>query len=104
MSHLAATPHRSRAAAGAPRTDEGTKGLLCELLRAYYQRGWVAGTGGGICGPTQDGNIFLAPTGVHKELVEPQDFFIVSPDDGRVIRGAADPALEPSECNPIFCA
>jgi methylthioribulose-1-phosphate dehydratase len=104
MTDLAGTPQRSRAAAGAPTTDEGTKKLLCELLRTYYQRGWVAGTGGGICGPTQDGNIFLAPTGVHKELVEPQDFFVVSPVDGRVIAAAEDPALRPSECNPIFCA
>ena len=103
MTNLAA-PRRSRAAAGAPATDAGTKDLLVELLHAYYERGWVAGTGGGICGPTQDGNIFLAPTGVHKELVEPRDFFVVSPEDGRVIRPAEDPALKPSECNPIFCA
>ena len=64
----------------------------------------MAGTGGGICGPTRDGDIFLAPTGVHKELVEPQDFFVVSPADGRVLRPAEDPALKPSECGPIFCA
>jgi len=95
---------RSRAAAGAPTTDEGTKELLCELLRAYYDRGWVAGTGGGICGPTVDGNMFLAPTGVHKELVEPQDFFVVDPSDGHVVRPADDAALKPSECGPIFTA
>jgi methylthioribulose-1-phosphate dehydratase len=95
---------RSRAAAGAPATDAGTKDLLCDLLRAYYGRGWVAGTGGGICGPTLDGNIFLAPTGVHKELVEPQDFFVVDPADGHVVRPADDPQLRPSECGPIFTA
>jgi methylthioribulose-1-phosphate dehydratase len=89
---------------GAPTTDERTKELLCELLRAYYGRGWVAGTGGGICGPTRDGNIFLAPTGVHKELVEPEDFFVIAPGDGHVVRPAEDPALRPSECGPIFTA
>src|SRR5207237_380880 len=52
------SPRRSRAAAGAPTTDEGTTALLCHLLRDYYGRGWVAGTGGGICGPTRDGNLF----------------------------------------------
>jgi methylthioribulose-1-phosphate dehydratase len=97
-------PIRSRAAACAPTTDEGTTALLCQLLRDYYDRGWVAGTGGGICGPTQDGNLFLAPTGVHKELVEPQDFFVVSPGDGQVVRPAEDPELRPSECGPIFTA
>ena len=42
------TARRSRAAAGAPTTDEGTTALLCQLLRDYYGRGWVAGTGGGV--------------------------------------------------------
>jgi methylthioribulose-1-phosphate dehydratase len=85
-------------------SDAETKDLLCSLLRAYYDRNWVAGTGGGICGPTEDGNLFLAPTGVHKELVQPRDFFVVRPDDGSVVRPPDDPALRPSECGPIFCA
>lgn len=85
-------------------TDTETKDLLCLLLRAYYDRNWVAGTGGGICGPTEDGNLFLAPTGVHKELVQPGDFFVVRTDDGSVVRPPDDTALRPSECGPIFCA
>src|SRR4051794_15626942 len=85
-------------------SDEQTKDVLCQLLRAYYDRNWVAGTGGGICGPTEDGNLFLAPTGVHKELVQPRDFFVVSPADGSVVRPPDDAALRPSECGPIFCA
>ncbi len=85
-------------------SDEQTKELLCQLLRAYYERNWVAGTGGGICGPTEDGFLFLAPTGVHKELVQPRDFFVVDPADGSVVRPPEDPALRPSECGPIFCA
>lgn len=82
--------------------DEQTKELLVELLREFHGRAWVSGTGGGICGPTEDGNLFLAPTAVHKERVEPRDFFVVSPEDGRVIRSAEDAALRPSECNAIF--
>lgn len=82
--------------------DEQTKQLLMELLREFHGRAWVSGTGGGICGPTQDGNLFLAPTGVHKERLQPSDFFVVSSQDGHVIRPAADPALRPSECNAIF--
>jgi methylthioribulose-1-phosphate dehydratase len=84
-------------------SDRETRGLLCELLRVFYDKGWVSGTGGGICGPTDDGRLFLAPTGVHKERVEPEDFFIVEPSDGRVVVPAADPVLRPSECNAIFC-
>ena len=84
-------------------SDADTKALLCELLQGFYTRGWVSGTGGGICGPTEDGNLFLAPTGVHKERVRPEDFFVVSPDDGRVLREPETPGLRPSECNTIFC-
>ncbi|MGZ4129018.1 MAG: methylthioribulose 1-phosphate dehydratase [Actinomycetota bacterium] len=84
-------------------SDRQTKDLLCELLRVFYDKGWVSGTGGGICGPTDDGNLFLAPTGVHKERIQPDDFFVVSPSDGSVVAPAEDPALRPSECNSIFC-
>src|SRR5947208_6903898 len=84
-------------------SDRQTKELLCELLRVFYTKGWVSGTGGGICGPTDDGNLFLAPTGVHKERIQPDDFFVVNPADGSVVVPAVDPALRPSECNSIFC-
>jgi ribulose-5-phosphate 4-epimerase/fuculose-1-phosphate aldolase len=85
-------------------TDSETKRLLCELLVAFHARGWASGTGGGICGPTADGNLFLAPTGVHKERVRPEDFFVVSPADGRILAQPETPGLRPSECNAIFSA
>src|SRR5204863_5188674 len=76
-------------------TDATTLELLGSLLRDWHGRGWVSGTGGGICGPTQDGNLYLALTGVHKELVRPDDFFVVSPADGRVVRDPKTPGLQP---------
>lgn len=84
--------------------DRDARELLCEMLRLFYDKGWVSGTGGGICGPTADGLLLLAPTGVHKERVRPEDFFTIDPADGSVRRAAADPALRPSECNGIFRA
>ena len=84
-------------------TDEQTKEVLVGLLRDFHRRGWVSGTGGGICGPTRDGHLFLAPTGVHKELVRPEDFFVVATADGRVVREPDTQGLRPSECNSIFC-
>jgi methylthioribulose-1-phosphate dehydratase len=87
---------------GQPLTDASTPELLASLLRDWHARAWVSGTGGGICGPTEDGNLFLAPTGVHKELVRPDDFFVVSPADGRVLRQPSTAGLRPSECNTIF--
>ena len=85
-------------------SDRETRALLCELLRLFYDKGWVSGTGGGICGPTDDGDLLLAPTGVHKERVQPEDLFVVSPADGAVRVPAADISLRPSECAGVFCA
>ena len=84
-------------------TERATRELLVELLGLFYAKGWVSGTGGGICGPADNGGLLLAPTGVHKERVRPDEFFTVDPRDGSVLRTPADPDLRPSECNPIFC-
>jgi len=82
--------------------EQQTREILVELLHEFHGRGWVSGTGGGICGPADDGGLLLAPTGVLKERVRPGEFFVVDPEDGHVIRPADDPALRPSECNAIF--
>lgn len=85
------------------RTEDDARLLLCELLRAFYERGWVSGTGGGICG-MYEGRLLVAPTGVHKERVQPGDLFVVEPTNGAVVRAPADASLRPSECTSIFCA
>ncbi len=77
---------------------------LRELLRVFYAKGWVAGTGGGICSRISENEFLLAPSGVHKESVRPEDFFVVSLRDGRVLRPPKDPSLRPSECNAVFRA
>ncbi len=84
-------------------TEAQTRELLVELLREFHGRGWVSGTGGGICGPADGGGLLLAPTGVHKELVRTDDFFVVNPADGSVVSPPPNQALRPSECNAIFC-
>jgi methylthioribulose-1-phosphate dehydratase len=84
-------------------TELATREMLVELLREFHGRGWVSGTGGGICGPADGGGLLLAPTGVHKERVRTDDFFVVDPADGRVLTAPSNPALRPSECNAIFC-
>src|SRR5438034_6850459 len=84
-------------------TEDATRELLVELLGEFYRRGWVSGTGGGICGPADGGGLLLAPTGVHKERVRPDEFFTVDPADGRVLRSPDDASLRPSECHSILC-
>jgi methylthioribulose-1-phosphate dehydratase len=84
-------------------TEDATRELLVELLGEFYRRGWVSGTGGGICGPADGGGMLLAPSGVHKERVRTDEFFTVDPSDGRVLRSPERADLRPSECNSIFC-
>jgi methylthioribulose-1-phosphate dehydratase len=83
-------------------TEQATRELLVELLGVFYAKGWVSGTGGGICGPADGGGLLLAPTGVHKERVRTNDFFTVDPADGRILATPDDTSLRPSECKSIF--
>ena len=82
--------------------EQATRELLVELLGIFYTKGWVSGTGGGICGPADGGGLLLAPTGVHKERIRPDEFFTVDPADGSVLATPENPALRPSECSHIF--
>lgn len=47
--------------------------------------------------------VLIAPTGVHKERVTPQDLFVVDSRSGKVIRPPRNRSLRLSECSPIFC-
>lgn len=79
------------------------KKLLCEFLRLFYAKGWVSGTGGGICGKLSARQVFIAPTGVHKERVQPLDFFTVNPSTSKILKAPRNRSLRLSECSSIFC-
>jgi len=49
---------------------------ISDLCRRFYTLGWVTGTGGGVS--IRHGNhIFLAPSGVQKEMMQPTDMFVM---------------------------
>jgi methylthioribulose-1-phosphate dehydratase len=78
--------------------------LICELCRLFYGLGWVSGTGGGISIRGAEG-IFIAPSGVQKERMQPEDIYLLDGDalDRAVVRRApTNPALKISECRPLF--
>jgi len=101
------TPRKNRRTssnlAGNPAGESTARELLCELLRLFYAKNWVSGTGGGICGLVGSGKVLMAPTGVHKERVRPADLFTVDVKSGEVVGRPNNPALRLSECSPIFC-
>jgi len=77
-----------------------TEELICELARSFYDLGWVSGTGGGIC--IRDGErVVVAPSGVQKERMQPEQMFSIGLD-GSLLSSPSDPLLRPSECTSLF--
>ena len=75
--------------------------LICTLCRNFYNLGWVTGTGGGTSirkGP----HIFIAPSGVQKELMQPTNMFVLEYATRSYLR--KPPVLKPSACTPLFMA
>ena len=75
--------------------------LICTLCRAFYNLGWVTGTGGGTSirhGP----HIYIAPSGVQKELMQPTDMFVMDYESRTYLRRPS--ILKPSQCTPLFMA
>ncbi len=85
--------------APAPR-DLEVRQLIVELCKQFYAQGWVSGTGGGIS-IKSDGRIYMAPSGVQKERVRPEDLFTVD-EQGTVLTRPVDPSFKLSECAPLF--
>lgn len=75
--------------------------LICTLCRNFYNLGWVTGTGGGtsIARGTQ---IFIAPSGVQKELMQPSNIFVMERVSRAYLRKPMN--LKPSACTPLFLA
>jgi len=81
-----------------------TPQLICELCRQFYGLGWVSGTGGGISIRDDEG-IHMAPSGVQKERIAPEDVYLLDPSDleqCRVLRPPTNASLKVSECQPLF--
>lgn len=74
--------------------------LICTLCRNFYTLGWVTGTGGGTS--IVHGHIYIAPSGVQKELMRPTDIFVMDRVNRSYLRKPK--ALKPSACTPLFLA
>jgi methylthioribulose-1-phosphate dehydratase len=75
--------------------------LICELCRLFYHKGWASGTGGGMS--IREGErIYMAPSGVQKERLHPEDIFALDLN-GEIVQAGAN-GLKCSECKPLFMA
>ena len=73
--------------------------LVCELCRHFYHLGWASGTGGGIS-LKEGGRIYMAPSGVQKERLLPEDIFVLN-EEGQIEEGPGSGA-QLSQCAPLF--
>ncbi|KAL2271216.1 hypothetical protein VTJ83DRAFT_587 [Remersonia thermophila] len=84
--------------------------LIPSLCAKFWTLGWVTGTGGGASIRDND-LVYIAPSGVQKELMRPSDMYVLSLE---AQRGLADrrqrvylrspPGGRPSQCTPLFLA
>jgi len=75
--------------------------LIPELCKQFYSLGWVTGTGGGIT--IKHGNkIYIAPSGVQKERIQPNDMFILDEGQNRLRAPPLELGLKESQCTPLF--
>eukprot|EP00897_Mesotaenium_endlicherianum_P000305 jgi/Mesen1/10275/ME000785S09552 len=89
------------------------RSLVSELCRQFYTLGWVSGTGGSISIKVNDTSrenkdriIVMAPSGVQKERMEPDDMYVLAPDGEVLSQPVRKPAPHKppkcSECGPLF--
>ena len=81
-------------------TAPDARALICDLSRTFYDLGWASGTGGGICIREGD-RVVIAPSGVQKERMTPEQMFTLALD-GSILTRPDDPSLRPSECSSLF--
>uniref|UniRef100_A0A8C5KAU4 Methylthioribulose-1-phosphate dehydratase n=1 Tax=Jaculus jaculus TaxID=51337 RepID=A0A8C5KAU4_JACJA len=75
--------------------------LIPELCKQFYHLGWVTGTGGGIS--LKNGNeIYIAPSGVQKERIQPEDLFVCDINEKDLSGPPASKKLQKSQCTPLF--
>ncbi|XP_008291825.1 methylthioribulose-1-phosphate dehydratase-like [Stegastes partitus] len=75
--------------------------LIPELCRLFYQLGWVTGTGGGIS-LRRGEQIYIAPSGVQKERIQPEDMFVCDVEERDISCPPAWKKFKKSQCTPLF--
>jgi ribulose-5-phosphate 4-epimerase/fuculose-1-phosphate aldolase len=84
--------------------DSTPQHVIVELMKLYYKEGWVSGTGGGVS-IKKDGKVYIAPSGVHKERIKPQDIYVLDEEDKIVYdpnEHVTGTTFKISACKPLF--
>jgi methylthioribulose-1-phosphate dehydratase len=77
--------------------------VIVALCRRFYDLGWVSGTGGGISVRLGD-RVFMAPSGVQKEMIQPEWIFELNLAGDVVSGPPSATGFTVSQCRPLFLA
>ncbi|KAK3382995.1 Methylthioribulose-1-phosphate dehydratase [Lasiosphaeria ovina] len=84
--------------------------LIPSLCAKFWTLGWVTGTGGGAS-IRDDDLVYIAPSGVQKELMKADDIYVLSLaaqakslDRRSRVYLRSPPRYKPSQCTPLFLA
>lgn len=83
--------------------EEHPRKLIPELCRLFYDLGWVTGTGGGVT-IKYGTEIYIAPSGVQKERIKPEDLFVCDVHERDISCPPPCKKLKKSQCTPLFMA
>ncbi|KAE9556385.1 hypothetical protein FO519_000425 [Halicephalobus sp. NKZ332] len=83
-----------------------TPELFVELMRGFFDRGWVVGSSGGMAVLTEDNAwekvILYSPSSVQKERMMPSDLFVLNQITLELVSRPVNPRIKESACVPIF--
>jgi methylthioribulose-1-phosphate dehydratase len=82
-----------------PANDRELRERVCELCKLLYDQGWAGGTGGGMS--LREGDfVYMAPSGVQKERLKPDDIFVLN-RKAETLKAPTN-GLKLSACAPLF--
>ena len=84
--------------------EQHIRDLVVDLCASFYSLGWVTGTGGSIS-IRHGARTFMAPSGVQKERMQPQDIYVLDADGDAIYAPQplpGKPRLKLSQCAPLF--
>lgn len=73
---------------------------IASLCRQFYGHGWVTGTGGGVS-IRRGEHVYIAPSGVQKELMTPEDMFVMDYASTEYLRR---PKVSPTNAWIYWCS
>ena len=83
------------------KTADDARRVIAALCQRLYDKGLVSGTGGGISIRLGD-KVYMAPSGVQKEMIQPEWIFELDLD-GEILSGPpAERGFTVSQCRPLF--